>query len=116
MNVSITVRTLKENIYKEKALVPASGWLQSEYIYKPSININKNKESVAVDWSIKNPKIVTKWVLYKRFGDDWEMEILKSHQNSSNIENYKNGKKLNTVAIRAIDRLGNESEYDAKSI
>ncbi len=110
------MKNLKENVYKEKALVPASGWLQSEYIYKPSININKNKESVAVDWSIKNPKIVTKWVLYKRFGDDWEMEILKSHQNSSNIENYKNGKKLNTVAIRAIDRLGNESEYDAKSI
>ena len=26
---------------------------------------------------------------------------------------FKNGKKLNTVAVKAIDRLSNESDYDA---
>ena len=28
----------------------------------------------------------------------------------------KNGKKLNTVAIRSVDRLGNESDYEAKKL
>ena len=32
---------------------------------------------------------------------------------NSEGEIFKNGKKLNTVAVKAIDRLSNESDYDA---
>jgi len=110
------IKNLKDNIYKEKALIPASGWLQSEYIHKPSISVDKNNETVNLNWSTKNLSVVNKWVLYKRYGDIWEMEILKANKKSLDIITIKNGKKLNAVAIRAIDRLGNESEYDAKSI
>lgn len=110
------MKTLKDEVYKEKALVPASSWLQTEKITKPNLSVNKNKDGVEVLWTTKNIKNVDKWVLYKRYGDIWEMEILKAYQNSYDLDSYKNGNKLNTVAIRAIDRLGNESEYDAKLI
>ena len=108
--------SLKNEVYKEKALIPATSWVQTEKLEKPNLSIKKAKEFAEVNWTTNKPKNVNKWVIYKRYGDSWEMEILNSYANSLNIENIKNGKKLNTVAIRAVDRLGNESEYDARQI
>jgi len=43
-------------------------------------------------------------------------EILTLDTLSKDIPKSKDGKKLNAVAIKAIDRLGNESDYTARRI
>jgi len=110
------MKMLKDDVYKEKALIPATSWVQTTKLSKPYLQIQKSNQNIEVNWSTSNPKDVNQWVLYKRYGDKWEMEILKSYTNSLNIVKIKDGKTLNTVAVRGIDRLGNESEYDAKQI
>lgn len=110
------MQVLKDKVYKEKALVPPSQWLQTELLSRPLLTVQKNKNQIDINWSIQNPQTIRQWVLYKKYGDTWEMEFLKSYMNSTSIEKIKNGKSLNTVAVRGIDRLGNESEYDARPI
>jgi predicted Zn-dependent protease len=75
-----------------------------------------NGTSVQASWSVKNIKDVFQWVLFTQYNGIWETEILTMDQLSREIPKYKEGKTLNAVAVKAIDRLGNESDYLAKKI
>jgi len=108
--------TLKNGQYKEKALVPKTSWIKAMPLQTPTLFINDNGNSVQVGWSVKNIKEVFQWVLFTQYNGIWETEILTLDQLSREIPKNKDGKVLNAVAIKAIDRLGNESDYIAKKI
>ena len=59
---------------------------------------------------------VFQWVLFAQYNSVWETEILTLDQLSKDIPKFKDGKTLNAIAIKAIDRLGNESDYIAKKV
>ncbi|PJJ67101.1 glycoside hydrolase family 10 protein [Chryseobacterium geocarposphaerae] len=108
--------TLKNGPYKEKALIPRSPWLNAVPLQTPTLFTTDNGTSVQANWSVKNIKDVFQWVLFTQYNGIWETEILTMDQLSREIPKYKEGKTLNAVAIKAIDRLGNESDYLAKKI
>lgn len=110
------IKTLKEEVYKDKALVPALSWIETEPLRKPDLSVRNLKDRSEIKWNSSQISNVNKWILYKRYGDQWEMEILKPFENTADLILFKNGKKLNAVAIRAVDRLGNESDYEARKI
>jgi uncharacterized lipoprotein YddW (UPF0748 family) len=107
---------LKNGPYREKALVPKSPWIKAVPLQIPSLFINDNGNAVQVSWSAKNISQVFQWVLFVQYNGAWETEILTLDQLSKEIPKYKDGKTLNAVAIKAIDRLGNESDYTAKKV
>ncbi|MPS64247.1 MAG: hypothetical protein DI622_01545 [Chryseobacterium sp.] len=108
--------TLKNGPYKEKALIPKSPWLNAVPLQTPTLFMTDNGTSVQANWSVKNIKDVFQWVLFTQYNGIWETEILTMDQLSREIPKYREGKTLNAVAIKAIDRLGNESDYLAKKI
>ncbi len=108
--------TLKNGPYKEKALVPKTSWLKTTPLQTPTVFTNDNGNFVQVSWSNKNIKDVFQWVLFTQYNGVWETEILTLDTLSKEVPKFKDGKKLNGVAIKAIDRLGNESDYLAKKI
>jgi uncharacterized lipoprotein YddW (UPF0748 family) len=108
--------TLKNGPYKEKALVPKTPWLKAVPLQTPTLFTTDNGTSVQTNWSHKNLKDVFQWVLFTQYNGVWEMEILTLDQLSKEIPKYKEGKVLNEIAIKAIDRLGNESDYVAKKV
>ncbi|WEK70974.1 MAG: family 10 glycosylhydrolase [Candidatus Chryseobacterium colombiense] len=108
--------TLKNGPYKEKALIPRSPWLNAVPLQAPTLFMTDNGTSVQASWSVKNIKDVFQWVLFTQYNGVWETEILTMDQLSREIPKYKEGKTLNAVAVKAIDRLGNESDYLAKKI
>lgn len=108
--------TLKNESYKEKALIPQSPWLKAESLAKPELNYTTTGQSVSLKWSAKKQEQVFLWVLYAKYGDNWETEILDKTGSEKTLAKSKNGKELNNIAIRAIDRLSNESDYTAKRI
>ncbi len=65
---------------------------------------------------LKNASEVFQWVLFSQYDGVWEIEILPLDTLFKDVPKFKNGKKLNAVAIKAIDRLGNESDYMAKKV
>lgn len=109
------LKALKE-IYKEKALVPASPWIKTKPLTKPQLTLQQAGNEVHLRWSSSETPEVFKWILYSKYGNDWQYEILERSEVSKNLEFSQSGKKLNAVAVKAVDRLGNESEYDAKAI
>lgn len=108
--------TLKNNVYQEKALVPKSPWIKTVAIEKPTLFVNDSGNFVQTNWSSKKIGDVFQWVLFTQYDGVWEYEILTLEQLTKDIIKNKNGKTLNAIAIKAIDRLGNESDYMAKKI
>ncbi|WP_175620404.1 glycoside hydrolase family 10 protein [Chryseobacterium schmidteae] len=108
--------TLKNGPYKEKALTPKSPWIKAVPLEKPTLFINDNGSSIQTSWSTKNIGNVFQWVLFTQYNGVWETEILTLDNLSKELPKFKDGKNLNAIAIKAIDRLGNESDYMAKKI
>jgi len=107
---------VKKEVYAEQALVPASPWLQANPLLQPSLLLTTETNTVFAKWLHKQSNQVWHWILYTRYGDDWSSEILPGNVSSKVLAKQKNGKTLYDVAIRAVDRLGNESDYMAKAV
>lgn len=107
---------LKAGPYREKALVPKSPWLQNQMLTKPAFSYQVSGNQVKINWINTEPQKISNYVLYAKYGDSWETIILSKTQVSTNISLSKGGKKLSAIALRAIDRVGNESPYEAKFI
>ncbi len=107
---------LKNGPYSEKALIPKTPWIKAVPLQTPTLFITDNGSFAQASWSTKNIADVFQWVLFTQYNGIWETEILTLDTLSKDIPKFKDGKKLNGVAIKAIDRLGNESDYMAKKI
>ena len=105
-----------KNAYKTKALIPKSPWIKTSALEKPILFVENTNSSVKAKWNTLDNQKVFQWILYTKYGETWETEILERDMISQNLPLTKNGKKLNTVAVKSVDRLGNESEYEAKKL
>ncbi|TYP91166.1 uncharacterized lipoprotein YddW (UPF0748 family) [Sphingobacterium allocomposti] len=110
------VHAIKSGPYQQKALVPRSPWLKANPLLAPTLLLTKQTSSVFAKWLHKQPDEVFQWVAYAQYGETWEYEILDRDQTEKSFPKEKNGQKLRAVAVRAIDRLSNESDYIAKSV
>ncbi|MGX9987067.1 glycoside hydrolase family 10 protein [Soonwooa purpurea] len=107
---------LKTQVYQEKALIPTSPWLKITPLKKPTLGYKKDNGNTTAFWSIEDNTNVFQWVLYTKYANTWKTEILTSDITSLIIPSSRDGKNLNTIAIQAIDKLSNESEYKALKI
>ena len=110
------VHNLKNTIYKEKAIIPKTPWIKGFSLEKPILKFTTNNNSVMADWSLSEDKNVFQWVVFCEYENDWETNIYTQNILSKNIAIHKEGKKLKTIVVKAIDRLGNESEYTSISL
>lgn len=109
------LQTLK-GLYADKALVPATPWLKTEKVLMPEINARKKGSTVEADWLSRNPEQPKHWLLYAQYGENWETFILDAGQKTQVLPFTKSGKELKTIAVKAVDRLGMESDYAAMRI
>lgn len=102
--------------YKEKALVPLTPWLKTTLLKKPELTLQKSANGVVVNWTAPDLNIVREWLLYTKYGENWNVEIVTPQTLAKNIDQKKEGKNLSAVAIRSVDKLGNESQYASEII
>ena len=105
-----------KNSYKTKALIPKSPWIKTTALEKPILFVETKGNSAFTKWNALDSQNVFQWILYVKYGETWETEILEKDIISQNIPLNKNGRKLKTIAVKSVDRLGNESVYEAKKL
>ncbi len=115
-NNSEMIPALKNGPYKEKALIPHSPWMKADKLPKPTMKVQNDVQDILVSWNVDDVSNVFQWVVYTKYDNDWSYEIVNQNTYTSKVLKNKSGKSLNTIAIKAIDRLGNESDYAAKKI
>lgn len=100
--------------YKTPALVPLTPWIKTKPLEKPLLFVEKNGASATAKWNATDFPDVFQWILYARYGDVWDTQIIEKNIITQSLPLIKNGKKLSAVAVKSVDRLGNESAYDGK--
>ena len=110
------VTALKNGPYKDKALIPQSPWISTNKPNKPQLHIVEESTKISINWGNSTEKDVFQWVLYSRYENNWEVEILPKNEHFKQLNRTLNGKICIMVVLMAIDRLGNESDYTVKRI
>jgi uncharacterized lipoprotein YddW (UPF0748 family) len=108
---------LLEGPYSEPVLIPASPWLDNQAPAIPLVEIEPKDGNVYINWFHENVDDVNQWVVYFQRGKNWGYQILTSDQEAFVLplvirseDGMTPPEVLDTIAVTAIDRLGNESK------
>ena len=116
INNSSMVSALKNGPYKEKALIPQSPWISANKPEKPQLQIVEDQTKLSINWENSTDKDVFHWILYTRYENEWQVEIFPKNERFKQLNRMQNGKKCTAVVVKAVNRLGNESDYTIKRI
>ena len=113
VNYPNLTKAVLEGPYRKQALVPASPWLDDTAPAAPVVVPEPNGEVIKLTWVPGDDQEVFKWVAYFKHGDTWNYKILEHNISSFNVSKFIGNKKIpvEAVAITAVDRSGNESEF-----
>lgn len=107
---------LKYGPYKEPALLPSTPWLKTEKLAKPNLTVDHQAATVVASWRSAKGELVKKWIVYSKYGEKWNYEILHASINKKSFPTTQQGQKLTMLAVKALDRLDNESDYEAVEV
>ncbi len=97
----------KSSVYPTPALVPAMSWLDNQPPEPPS-NIQAN--SGIISWTPSASEDIRSWAIYQQFSNGWQLvKVVDKATTSVRVQpgNY---------AIRAVDRMANESAEQVVSV
>lgn len=93
---------LRSRVYTDVALVPASPWLDRTPPAAPMVNVTTNPLKL----SVSSPEQVWLWALQVKRSNGWKLQILSGRFGGFSFDA---GDEPEVIAVRAIDRCGNES-------
>jgi uncharacterized protein YbbC (DUF1343 family)/uncharacterized lipoprotein YddW (UPF0748 family) len=128
-------KALYTSPYKREALVPSSPWLDKKAPEPPEVDIAMNMDSLKISWNNKLPDDVSRNVVYFKYGSQWNYNILGSGITADKIPSWIINRaylsrtdpqkiktneevltKLDSIAVSAVDRYGNESILSKKAV
>ncbi len=123
LNNDTLLLSLKNGPYKQQAIVPESPWLDNKKPEAPQVNIGSNDDELSVSWNHDNIKDVFQYVLYYKRGANWNYKVFPKNEYYYNFPVYIEStdtlnsepiklESITKVGVSAIDRTGNESNYN----
>ncbi|SHJ89549.1 Uncharacterized lipoprotein YddW, UPF0748 family [Epilithonimonas mollis] len=100
---------LKTKSYKEKVLIPESNWLTTNVLTELNVNVRKESSNFLISWNRQTEAL--SYVIYLKYGDNWQTEILSPQGINKTVPSFSNGKKLTTIVVRSVGKLGKLSPY-----
>ncbi|MEA5594505.1 glycoside hydrolase family 10 protein [Rivularia sp. UHCC 0363] len=96
--------TLKNEIYAQPALIPATPWLNNIKPNKPELKIIQDKKlgQIRLYWQPKGKQQIQSWVVQIKKGDEWTTKILPGSNNSY----FVNDMQVENIAVSGVSRYG----------
>ncbi len=94
---------LKKEVYQDRALVPASPWLDDTPPKKPDAAYDDSTHTLS--WRDPGQEKPFLWVVYQKRDGKWTNQIVPAPVTSASIPDG-----VEALAVSAVDRTGNESE------
>jgi uncharacterized lipoprotein YddW (UPF0748 family) len=101
------VHSLQSDLYRQTALVPASSWVWSAPLPKPTLVVQggQNGRRLSVNWSLGGTQSAWLWVLQYRQSSEWQTEVLPASQS----ERAWSRDPPDVIAVTAVNRSGKTS-------
>lgn len=104
---------LKSGVYAQPALIPATPWIDNTPPEQPLVTVTKVEKTgdIKVEFKAQGVKPVFLWVASVKSGSTWKSVVIPGSVKSYLISGSGAGVTLDaSVAVSAVDRLGNESQ------
>jgi uncharacterized lipoprotein YddW (UPF0748 family) len=124
----LLAEAISEGPYEKEALVPPSPWLSKKSPDQPEVRFEKQGDSVRISWTHKSTEDINRWVVYSKYGSSWEYSVRGAGTDNITIPSFEIDKEallsmnpdstndpsdiltpLDSLAVSAVDRYGNES-------
>ncbi|MGS2763668.1 glycoside hydrolase family 10 protein [Sinomicrobium sp. M5D2P9] len=118
MKYDTVTEALMNGPYKNKALVPASPWLDNTPPDQPVIDLSDKGDTISVSWTHSDEKDIFKWVVYYQYqNENWQHSILTGPDRNHALKKLsEHGNRLHKIGITAVDRSGNQSKFFTKTV
>jgi uncharacterized protein YbbC (DUF1343 family)/uncharacterized lipoprotein YddW (UPF0748 family) len=122
------VKAVAEGPYRRQALVPPMPWLDRKPPVPPVVTTAKENGTLRISWTHPGTDEIGRWVVYYKYGTQWNQNILGSTVNRDAIPAFTVNRaflartprekvtnadqaliRLDSIAVSAVDRFGNES-------
>jgi uncharacterized lipoprotein YddW (UPF0748 family) len=100
---------LVDGPYRQRALVPASKWLDSTAPSRPSAAAYRQADGSAAVTLNSAGEAPWQWAIWSRHGKSWKFDVLPGSQTEAMLPNDPTLGPINSLVITAVDRCGNES-------
>ncbi len=97
---------LRNEPYVRDAVTPRFPWIKTAAIRSPDVTIRRDKEYVRASWAERGKQKAFWFVVYAKDKDGWSHSILPASERSIGLSADR---KISTVIVKSVDRLGNES-------
>ncbi len=97
---------LKNNFYQKPALIPEFPWLNKEILPAPKISSENKGQFLQIRWTDLYKQKPAGYILYLKYGNSWDYELLPRDATSHQISIQKNNNKLNAAVLRAYSKTG----------
>lgn len=109
-------KAVAEGPYMKPALVPSSPWLDDQEPKAPVAVPEVQADTLKVTWVPADGEDAFRYVVYFRYGKDWKYKIMNRKDNLIELPLYLEGSngaksKMAAIAVTAVDRTGNESDF-----
>jgi uncharacterized lipoprotein YddW (UPF0748 family) len=96
---------LVREVYKRKALIPASPWIRAAKLRSPKVAVKRDGDFVRASWTAV--KGAFWYLVYAKDADGWSYSVLAASENSIALSANR---KVNSIIVKSVDRLGNVSK------
>ena len=96
---------LRDAVYTRDAVVPASPWMKAAKLTSPKVEIKRDATYVRASWPAV--KDAFWYVVYAKDKDGWSYSIQPASETSIALSANR---KIDSIVVKAVDRLGNESK------
>lgn len=96
---------IRDDVYAQPALVPASPWLDSSVPPPPKLQIGRDPVSgmMTAQWESRGKSLPARWVVCFKRGDVWELQTSSCQACRTNIS-----ERVSAIAVWAVSRTGVE--------
>ncbi len=129
MNTPGLAEAVARGPYRRPALVPGMPWLETKAPAPPVVTLDAVRGRVMIGWSHPAPEEIGRWVIYHRYGTQWNQVIVAGKTDRTELPAFTPNNsvlarttpgatiraeelflKADSIAVTAVDRYGNESE------
>ena len=98
---------LRENSYRQAAIIPRSPWIKTSKILAPRVKITSDEKFTRANWTEQGKRKAFWFIVYVKDASGWNYSILPATEKSIVLSANR---KVEKIVVTSVDRLGNESQ------
>jgi hypothetical protein len=95
---------LRDSVYTRDAIIPASPWIKASKMDSPKASIARDSKYVRASW--RAVKGAFWYVVYAKDKDGWSYSVQPASETTISLSADRG---IESVVVKSVDRLGNES-------